>query len=452
MDRPDETDVTFRRIVALLLDTVVAAAVFAALYIPGSDVLSTRRDACEPFPAPNCNVIELQEAVDEDGSNQILMTMADGRVLDFDHPTFDLLRSTYIADAPSTGTLLGTLAVVVLLFVVAPGLSGATAGMSVTRLRLATTSGSPVGMGRSFLRWALPDGIVGTIAIAIAAATSEWTSAWFAVAGLLIVMLRPVRTLLSRLGRGGPLSDDGLGVAVIEKDRYHPDDTPAEPAEPSAPAESGTETPAATAPRTGRPTAEPPVATTSEPATTTEPVAPAGTTPGSRSYDPAPAPTDPTHTEVPSTRITPPLFPTGTPTFPPPGSSPPATDAAATETPAPEPTATEPTATEPTVAEADASELTVISLPAAEEPEAGRESTLSSGGSAPATSESSSVEAAAPAARAEEGAVSTALTTTASPYQPIWDDARLAYICWEPYSGQWLQWDDQGSTWGPISR
>jgi hypothetical protein len=46
----------------------------------------------------------------------------------------------------------------------------------------------------------------------------------------------------------------------------------------------------------------------------------------------------------------------------------------------------------------------------------------------------------------------TAANMANNPYRPQWDAARHAYICWEPVSAQWLQWDDVGELWGPISQ
>jgi hypothetical protein len=49
-------------------------------------------------------------------------------------------------------------------------------------------------------------------------------------------------------------------------------------------------------------------------------------------------------------------------------------------------------------------------------------------------------------------AASAAANMASNPYRPQWDAARHAYICWEPVSSQWLQWDDAGEVWGPISQ
>ena len=36
-------------------------------------------------------------------------------------------------------------------------------------------------------------------------------------------------------------------------------------------------------------------------------------------------------------------------------------------------------------------------------------------------------------------------------YEPQWDAARDAYICWEPTRGHWLQHDAATGDWRPIS-
>lgn len=36
--------------------------------------------------------------------------------------------------------------------------------------------------------------------------------------------------------------------------------------------------------------------------------------------------------------------------------------------------------------------------------------------------------------------------------QPVWDEARGAYIFWDPAKGEWLQFDYASGAWGPISR
>jgi hypothetical protein len=75
-------------------------------------------------------------------------------------------------------------------------------------------------------------------------------------------------------------------------------------------------------------------------------------------------------------------------------------------------------------------------------------------GGPPATSTSGA--AAGTPAHAETGAEAerapAAVAVANSPYQPQWDPVRRAYICWEPNSQQWLQWDDGASAWGPISQ
>ena len=35
---------------------------------------------------------------------------------------------------------------------------------------------------------------------------------------------------------------------------------------------------------------------------------------------------------------------------------------------------------------------------------------------------------------------------------PVWDDARDAYIQWDPDLGAWMEWSEAQSRWLPISR
>ena len=35
---------------------------------------------------------------------------------------------------------------------------------------------------------------------------------------------------------------------------------------------------------------------------------------------------------------------------------------------------------------------------------------------------------------------------------PVWDDARDAYIQWDPDLGEWMEWSEAQSRWIPISR
>ncbi len=58
------------------------------------------------------------------------------------------------------------------------------------------------------------------------------------------------------------------------------------------------------------------------------------------------------------------------------------------------------------------------------------------------------IEAAPVAATAEPEQAAVAPTPT---YEPQWDAARNAYICWEPVRGQWLQHDVATGDWHPIS-
>ncbi|MEZ5266428.1 MAG: RDD family protein [Acidimicrobiales bacterium] len=205
-----------RRIIARLVDVVPVAVLFAGLWISGSDVLSTKPDACDPAPAPNCNVAAQTDRVDDAGNIIIEYTMLDDRVIDSGHATYQVLDTVYIADPPRPSTYLVTLIYVLVVFVVLQGVTGWTPGKLVAGLRLADDERRAPGIVRSFVRWALPDGALGIVGVVMAVIGGPWPLRLLSVFAAL-GLLRFIGSLVPVLG---PLSDERLGLRFVASADY----------------------------------------------------------------------------------------------------------------------------------------------------------------------------------------------------------------------------------------
>ncbi|MCC6436940.1 MAG: RDD family protein, partial [Acidimicrobiales bacterium] len=285
------TELWIRRIIARLIDLVPVAVLFAGLWISGSDVLSTKPDACDPAPAPNCNVAAQTDRVDDAGNVIIEYTMLDDRVIDSGHATYQVFDTVYIADPPEAPTYLVSLIYVIVVFVVLQGVTGWTPGKLIAGIRLADRARRSPGIARAFVRWALPDGAIGIVGVVLGVAGGPWplrVLSVFAALGL----IRFLGTILPVLG---PISDESLGVQFVatadyiggrpERDdefdlREQPGTPIAPSAAPSTPAVEATRPPMQPAP--------------SGAARTAGPAEDAGRTPG-----PTPTPT-PTQTPAPT--------------------------------------------------------------------------------------------------------------------------------------------------------
>jgi hypothetical protein len=239
-----------RRILAWIIDLLPVAALFFALWVAGSDVLESRAGACDPAPAPDCNVLEQTDRLDEAGNVVIEFTLVDGRVIDSDHTTFEFFGTVYIADPPTLSSYLVTLAYVLLVFVGVQGTTGWTPGKLVTGLRLADESRRTPGVGRALLRWALPDGALGVVGVVAAVVGAVWPMRLFALFGALGIV-RFLGELVP--AAAGPFGDRRIGVRVIARDDFiggRPDHGAAAPADGEtsatvATADAAGETPAA---------------------------------------------------------------------------------------------------------------------------------------------------------------------------------------------------------------
>jgi len=583
-----------RRILAWIIDLLPVAALFLALWVAGSDVLESRAGACDPAPAPDCNVLEQTDRLDEAGNVVIEFTLVDGRVIDSDHTTFEFFGTVYIADPPTLSSYLVTFAYVLLVFVGVQGTTGWTPGKLVTGLRLADESRRTPGVGRALLRWALPDGALGVVGVVAAVVGAVWPMRLFALFGALGIV-RFLGELVP--AAAGPFGDRRIGVRVIARDDFiggRPDhggdvttDSPTDgttdgPADDAAPVAAGDEKPPATglidqvpigptttgqhdvgpAPGLAGDAPDPAERTVTAPAAgDEEPAEPAPVEPAPVEKAPDTKPVDPvepvavtddaepaaTGTDIaaavggadgaepvePGTAAAAPVTaPAAEPVAaqPIPATTPvdPQTPDAAADEPAPE----QPPAAEPepepvvvapsagagpaTLAPADGDRLTSVEPAPATAAAAATDPQVTAPAAGPAaitedededttftelaaamtgpTPETAGTTPDVPAGRAggddsaadvtappdgeesgreridtESPAPAAAVTTTEdrtavvtaaavnpatadNPYKPQWDNARRAYICWEPVSSEWLQWDDTAKAWGPISR
>ncbi len=228
---------------ARLIDLVPVAVLFGALWVAGSQILESQPGACDPAPAPGCNVVTQADHLDQAGNTVIEFTLADARVIDSEHPTFQIGGRVYIADPPTPAAYLVTLAYILLVLVAVQGTSGWTPGKLITGVRLADSARRSVGPVRSFVRWALPDGVLGMVGVLAAIVGSPWPLR-------LLVVFVPLG-LFRALGEfvpllAGPIGDGHLGMDVIARADYiggRPEPLPLAPAVTSAvlPADADTD-------------------------------------------------------------------------------------------------------------------------------------------------------------------------------------------------------------------
>ncbi len=528
------TDLWSRRLLGRLIDVFAVVLVFLALYHSGRDVLMSKPGACDPAPAPNCNVLSETERLGTAGETIIEYRMIDGRVIDLEHGTYQVLDTVYIADPPEISTYLVTLAYALMALVLLPGLVGWSPGKLIAGLRLADQSGRPASLRRTLMRWGLPDGLLGLVGVAAAATGAPWPLR-------LLVILIPTgvgragleaQTLLSGSAGGrsfaaaklGPLSDAGLNLVVV--DRAHFRLTETDPADPTGPP---------TDQRSSQDLNQTPTPTPTPPSSRREPADDtletwAGTTPNPDTTD---APRQLVHAEPnpPDQAIAPdpplaagpprlfssaprsgdPVAPAASPAvqFPPPAADPTPVGWTPFNTPADSPpTAEPPPAAEPSPAakstvsdQPTVGESAVLKQPAVAEKPDPVSVSLPTDESAPEVPETPAVagskiydDAAAdpatdlatdtaalslpstidhvvqpppqedivptadpadPADPAGPGEATSETTGDAGeqdPYTPHWNQARQAYICWEPQVQEWLQWNDAEQIWVPITR
>jgi len=500
-----------------VIDLIPTVALFLALWVAGSDVLEASSGACDPAPAPGCNVVAQTDRLDEAGNTVIEFTMVDGRIISSDHPTYQMGDKVYIADPPTPSAYLISLAYVLLIGVGLQGLTGWTPGKLVAGIRLADGARRSVGVVRAFLRWALPDGAIGVVGIIAAAVGAPWPLrllAAFAPLGLFRFLGELAPTAAN------PLRDERLGLGVIASADFiggrpervpdhepagdhatvtgaEPTVTPSDaaaaaPTEPSTtdpPATVGTVTveaaavvpatidltasdPAAVEPVVGQADAVEAPATVNDTATAdTAATGPAVDVASTLTAD-EPAATEAAVTEAAATEaagpeepqseteppeITPSVFdlggaPADAVSPPPLAATPVGPYLGGTAAPTPLPGAVRLGPDTPAfpappeaVAAADEDETIPQGRPAVEPVEPGN---------GPATpSERIDVESPEPGTTVSAAAaVDSTEVDAANPYPPQWDSARQAYICWEPVTEQWLEWDDGAGVWGPISR
>lgn len=476
------------RLLARFVDLVPVVVLFLGLYGTGGDVLMTNPDACDPAPAPNCNVASQSDRVGDDGQVIVEFTLLDGRVIDADHRTYQLFDTVYIADPPEASSYLVTLLYALGALVVVQGVWGWTPGKLLVGLRLADGARRSAGLSRALLRWALPDGLLGVIGIIAAVVEAPWPLrllAAFAVLGL----FRGLGELLPRLL--GPISDQALGMGIVAKADFiggQPErDQPGQPdvLEPQH-------------------EAQPDVQAQPEPVGAALPIR---TAPLARAVEQPVLPDGDEASESPATVATLVEAPAEIPTFPPPPRRyppPPQEPSAASSGPEPteraEPVHTAGSTdndlsandTSDTFDPGDAPASAVVETPAitpsfeadrdharalaealakdnalrlgieSPRPQVGGAASFptvatdtAEAAAVPEPAEPAQAEEAEPATRAEpdpDPQIERGAADNADPYTPQWDPARRAYICWEPTSAQWVEWDEQNHAWGPISQ
>jgi hypothetical protein len=205
-----------RRVIARLLDLLPIALLFVVTYLPSLDQLGAT-DGCPTVPAPDCNIIDIQTGTDANGEPAPVYIMENGRELAADHQTIDLGGTTYIADPPPTASYLLPLAYVLVVFVVLQGMVGWTPGKLVTGLRLAQEDGRAAGTTKAFLRWAVPDGLIGVVGVIFGLAGGPWPLAALS----LFAALPLFRWLASYVASPvAGVNDAGLGLAVVGTERF----------------------------------------------------------------------------------------------------------------------------------------------------------------------------------------------------------------------------------------
>lgn len=206
-----------RRIVARVIDVVPLVLLFVFSFFPSLDELE-RNHACQAFSNaqvsqnPDCNIVRMERRTNEQGEPTPVFTLANGRMIDADHPTLEFRGTTYIVDPAPAASYLLPLAYALVVFVVIQGQWGWTPGKAACGIRLANAAGNQVGTIKAFARWAVVDGLIGVVGIVVGLSGGPW----LVVALSLLIGLPLIRMVTSLVAPNlAGVTDNALGVSVI---------------------------------------------------------------------------------------------------------------------------------------------------------------------------------------------------------------------------------------------